>query len=138
VELSGTATADSSEATTNQMHPAAHGNDDDTATRWCAANGGLNHYWTVDLGAVHELTRLEILWEYPPAGVGYPYLYRVDVSSDGTTFTPAIDKTANAEITAMQTAVFSPGAMGRHVRIVVTGLQSGVWASFYEASVFGY
>jgi hypothetical protein len=138
VELMGTATADSEEATTNQMHPAAHGNDGDLATRWCAANGGLNHYWTLDLGAVHELTRLEIVWEYPPMGVGYPYRYRVDVSTNGTTFTTAIDKTANAETTAMQAASFQAGAMARHVRIVVTGLHTGVWASFFEASVYGY
>jgi hypothetical protein len=138
VELTGTATADSSQATTNNMHPAAHGNDGDLATRWCAADAALNHYWTLDLGAVQELTRLEIHWEYPAQGVGYPYLYRVDVSSDGTTFTTSIDKTANAETTAMQTASFPAGAMGQHVRIVVTGLRTGVWASFFEARVYGY
>jgi hypothetical protein len=138
VELTGTATADSSQATTSEMHPPAHGNDGDLATRWCAADGALNHYWTLDLGAVHELTRFEIHWEYPAQGVGYPYLYRVDVSSDGTTFTSSIDKTSNAETTAMQIATFPAGAMGRHVRVVVTGLRTGVWASFFEASVYGY
>jgi hypothetical protein len=138
VELAGTATADSEENTTSQMHPATHGNDGDVATRWCAANGNANHYWTVDLGAVHQVTRFEVTWEYPPAAVGLPYRYRIDISSDGTTFTPSIDKTANTAVTSTQSVSFPAGTMARHVRIVVTGLPTGGWASFYEASVYGY
>jgi hypothetical protein len=138
VELPGTATADSEENTTSQKHPATHGNDGDLATRWCAANGNANHYWTVDLGAVHQVTRFEVTWEYPPAAVGLPYRYRIDISSNGTTFTPSIDKTANTEVTATQSVSFPAGTMARHVRVVVTGLPTGGWASFYEASVYGY
>jgi hypothetical protein len=138
VELMGTATADSEEATTSQMHPATHGNDGNATTRWCAANGNANHYWTVDLGAVHEVTRVEVTWEYPPAAAGLPYRYRIDISSNGTTFTPSIDKTANMEVTSTQTVSFPASTMARHVRIVVTGLPTGAWASFFEASVFGY
>jgi hypothetical protein len=138
VELMGTATADSEENTTSQMHPATHGNDGDGTTRWCAANGNANHYWTLDLGAVHQVTRLEVTWEYPPAAVGLPYRYRVDISSNGTTFTSSIDKTANTEVTPTQSVNFPAGTMARHVRIVVTGLPTGGWASFFEASVYGY
>lgn len=141
VELTGTATADSEQNTTNNMHPASHGNDGDLVTRWCAANGNANHFWTLDLGDVHEVTRFEVTWEYPTQAEGLPYLYRIDISNDGTTFTPSIDKTANEEVTPTQIVSFPPGTMARHVRIVVTGLPMGpsaTWASFYEASVYGY
>lgn len=141
VELTGTATADSSQATTNNMHPAAHGNDNDTATRWCAANGNANHYWQVDLGAVRELTRFEVIWEYPSQATGLPYLYVIGISNDGTAFTTAIDKTTNMEVTPTQSVNFPAATMARHVRITVTGLPASAtptWASFWEASVFGY
>jgi hypothetical protein len=141
VELMGTATADSEQAWTNEMHPATLGNDGDLATRWCAADGNANHYWTVDLGSVHEVTRFEVTWEYPSQATGLPYLYRLDVSSNGTNFTMAVDKRANAEVTKTQSVNFPAGTMARHVRIVVTGLPQGsspTWASFFEASVFGY
>jgi hypothetical protein len=138
VELSGTASADSEQAWTGEMHPAALGNDGDPLTRWCAANGNANHYWTVDLGAVHEVTRFEVTWEYPAPAAGIPYLYRIDISSNGTTFTQSVDKTANMSVMATQSVNFPAGTMARHVRVVVTGPPTGAWASFFEASVYGY
>lgn len=141
VELTGTPTASSSENTTNQMHPATHGNDNDPATRWCAANGNTGHYWQVDLGAVHPLTRFEVTWEYPSQAIGFFYLYAIGISDDGTTFTTVIDKTTNTDASATQSVDFPAGTMARHVRITITGLPAGAtpsWASFWEASVFGY
>jgi hypothetical protein len=119
------------------MHPPEHGNDDDPATRWCAANGNTGHSWSVDLGAVHELSRFEVTWEYPSQATGLPYLYAIGISDDGTAFTTVVDKTTNTETTLTQSVDFPAGTMARHVRITVTGLPQGTWASFWEASVFG-
>jgi hypothetical protein len=136
VQLMGTATADSEE-TSPTPHPAVDGNDGSTTTRWCAANGSVGHYWTLDLGAVHLLSRFEVMWEYPSQAVGLPYGYVVSVSTDGTTFTPSIDRSANTETVQTQTSDFPPSTSGRHVRITVTTLPMRSWASFYEARVFG-
>jgi len=135
VQLTGTATADSSQ--TNPAHPASHGNDAMTATRWCAANSAVGHYWTLDLGAVHTLSRFEVMWEYPTSAVGLPYGYVISVSTDGTTFTTAIDRTTNTDVMQTQSSDFPPATTGRHVRITASVLPTGAWASFFEARVFG-
>jgi hypothetical protein len=135
VQLTGTATADSEQ--TNPAHPATHGNDGMTNTRWCAANSATGHYWTLDLGSVHPLSRFEVIWEYPTAAIGLPYGYLVSVSSDGATFTPSIDRQTTTDTMQIQTSDFPSSTSGRYVRITATSLPQGAWASFFEARVFG-
>ncbi|HEX6764055.1 MAG TPA: discoidin domain-containing protein [Polyangiaceae bacterium] len=135
VQLTGTASADSEQ--TNPAHPASHGNDGLTATRWCAANGSTGHYWTLDLGAVHPLARFEVIWEYPTSAVGLPYGYVIAVSNDGTTFTTAIDRSTTTNTMQIQTNDFPAATSGRYVRITSVSLPTGAWASFFEGRVFG-
>jgi len=139
VQLTGTATADSEQ--TNPVHPAVHGNDGMTGTRWCAANGSTGHYWTVDLGAVHTLSRFEVMWEYPNQATGLAYGYVISVSNDGTTFTTAINRTTNTDVMQTQSSDFPASTTGRHARITVVALPASTpqptWASFFEARVFG-
>jgi hypothetical protein len=135
-------TADSEEnvgGTTARVNISENGNDGDDATRWCAANG-MPHYWQVDLGAVHTLTRVEIDFEYPPQADGAAYAYVVTVSPDGTTFGPGVDRSTNTSTTATQTATFPANISGRHVRIAITppDTSPNTWASFWEARIYGY
>jgi hypothetical protein len=127
--LGKTASADSSQA----ANPAASGNDGSTTTRWCANDGNLNHWWKVDLGASHALTGSEVMWEKS----GVVYKYKVEVSTDNTNWTMAIDKTNNTSTAQTQTDNFT--ATARYVRITVTGLSTNpvAWASFFEFRVFG-
>lgn len=137
IDLPGTATADSEETAKNNI--AAHGHDDDVTTKWVAADGDLDHYWTLDLAEVHRLARVKIKWEYP--SVATPdtvYGYTVSVSDDGSTWREAIDKRDNKETTPDQVAEMPSATSGRYVRITVTGLAAGCWASFFEAHVFGF
>jgi hypothetical protein len=123
-----TASADSSEA----ANPAANGNDGNTGTRWCAADGNANHWWKVDLGASYALTGSEVMWEF-----ARNYKYKVEVSTDNTTWTMASDKTASTNAAQTQTDSFS--ATARYVRITATGLPTSpvTWACFFEFRVFG-
>ena len=70
------------------------------------------------------------MWEH-----NAPYQYVIEVSSDRTNWPVVVDKTANA--TSIQASSDNFSAKGRYVRIVITGLQEGSWASFYEFQVFG-
>jgi alpha-L-fucosidase len=133
VLLTGVASADSSEAN----HPASHAIDGMTATRWCAANGATNHYWTLDLGSVRSLARFEVIWEYPTQAAGLPYGYAVSISNDAETFTPAIDRSTTSDTMQIQTSDFPPSTRARHVRVTVSSLPPSTWASFFEARVFG-
>ncbi len=138
VQLTGTATADSEQ--TNPAHPASHGGDGMTATRWCAANPATGHYWTLDLGAVHPLSRFEVMWEYPTQAVGLSYGYLVSVSNDGAAFTSSIDRRTSTDVSQTQTSDFPASTSARYVRITITTLPPSTpatWASFWEARVFG-
>lgn len=126
------ATSDSEQ--TSENHPASHGNDGNTSTRWCAANSGLNHYWHVDLGQSRTLTKVHLLWEK-----NFAYLFKIETSTDNSQWSMAVDKTTSSSATASQDHTLPANTKGRYVRITVTGgLEPSTWASFYEAQVFGY
>lgn len=140
VDLPGTASADSEEI--NRGNVAANGHDGDYNTRWVAADGALDHYWTLDLGSVHRIARVKIRWEYPFGPQPVSYQYTVSVSDDASVFKLALDKRDNQETSLEQVAELPDGTTARHVRITVTGLPPpgayDYWASFYEARVFGF
>jgi hypothetical protein len=107
-----------------------NGNDGNSATRWCASSGAIPQWWEVDLGDAVTITNTQVMWEHND-----PYQYVIEVSSNQTSWTVVADKTANS--TPIQTSSDNFSAKGRYVRIVITGLQEGSWASFYEFQVFG-
>lgn len=126
------ATADSEQ--TSQNHPASHGNDGNTSTRWCAENSGLNHYWRVDLGKSYTLTKVHLLWEKD-----FAYLFKIETSADNAQWSMAVDKTTSSTASASQDHVLPANTTGRYVRLTVTGgLEPSTWASLYEVQVFGY
>jgi beta-galactosidase len=125
------ASADSEE--TGKGNIAANGNDGNTGTRWCANDGNTGHWWQVDLGSTRTLTASEVMWEFS----GRVYRYRVEVSTDNTSWTTVVDKTGNTSTAQTQNDPFTANA--RFVRITVTGLPTSpaTWASFWEFRVFG-
>lgn len=112
-------------------NPVANGNDGDITTRWCARDGNVNRWWKVDLGGDYNLTGSEVKWEMS----GKVYKYRIEVSTDDNNWIQVIDKTNNTSTKQIQADGFSTTA--RYVRITVTGLSYGSWASFWEFKVFG-
>jgi len=111
-------------------NPAQNGNDGKIGTRWCASSGAVPQWWQADLGGTATITNAQIVWERSAL-----YQYRIEVSPDQTHWTAVVDKTANA--IPAQTSSDDFSAKGRYVRIVITGLEAGCWASFYELQVFG-
>ena len=120
--------ADSEE--TSKGNIAAHATDGDTATRWCAADGGTGHWLHVDLGTATALTGVRIAWELP----GKTYRYRVEGSTDGHTWSTLVDRTNNSDTGQVHTLPFI--ATVRHLRVTVTGLDTGCWASIREFEVY--
>jgi len=111
-------------------HPVESGNDGDDTTRWCAINGGILQWWEVDLGATAVITNTRVLWEQNSI-----YQYKIEVSTNNANWTRAVNQTTNFTLAQTNSDYFS--ATGRYVRITLTGLQPGSWASFYEFQVFG-
>ena len=73
----------------------------------------------------------QVKWEQS----GKVYKYKIETSNDNTNWTMKVDKTANTSTDQTQTDNFKADA--RYVKITVTGLESGVWASFYDFKVLG-
>lgn len=121
------ATADSEEGD----NTAERGNDRDTGTRWCAADGELEHHWTVDLGQTHTLEELKITFEF----AGRRYGYVIEGSSDDDTYEMLLDRTNNPAQTQVQTEPLNGSA--RYLRIRFVALPENTWASFYELKVMG-
>jgi hypothetical protein len=122
-----TASADSQES----GNEAAKGNDGSTTTRWCANDGSPNHFWAVDLGGFYNLSNTEIMWEYGDRA----YQYKIEVSEDSSSWNLALDRTTNTTITQVSSDSFN--VVARYMRITVTGLAAGTWASFFEFRAFG-
>jgi hypothetical protein len=111
--------------------PASQGNDGNLATRWSTANNGVPQWWKVDLGASHSLTNTAINW-YNSASVYYQY--KIEVSTDGTTFTTAVDKTGN---TTFGDTSDNYTATARYQRITITFVSGGGPSSILECKVYG-
>ncbi|HHW49482.1 MAG TPA: DUF4469 domain-containing protein [Clostridiaceae bacterium] len=127
VALNKTAVADSQES----WNPASHGNDGKLDTRWCANDKEPGHWWMVDLGAVYNLTGAQIAWEFP----NKVYKYKIEGSIDGSKWFVLLDKTNNTSTQQVQTDSFKSKS-ARYVRVVVTGLEAGCWASFWDFKIF--
>ena len=111
-------------------NPVQNGNDGNDGTRWCASSGSIPQWWEVDFGSPVVITNTQIVWEKESA-----YRYVVQTSLDHAHWTNRVDKTAN--VTPARTNSDDFSARGRYVRIVITGLTPGIWASFYEFKAFG-
>jgi endoglucanase len=126
IALGKTVTVSSIEASDLAGSYAVDGN---TATRWASAENVDPQWITVDLGAIYNISQVNILWE-----AAYAKNFLVQVSSDNANWTTLKDVQANTSLSNNY-----PGltATGRYVRIygTVRGTQYGY--SIYELQVYG-
>ncbi|MFE2061127.1 alpha-L-fucosidase [Streptomyces sp. NPDC059467] len=128
IAVGRTATAGSEE--TSKGNTAAKAFDGSTTTRWSANNGNTGQWLKVDLGSEKSLTGTRIAWESAATN----YRYRIEGSADNSTWTTLADLTATTGTSQVQVSVFR--AQARYVRVTVTGLPSGAWASIRNLEVY--
>jgi hypothetical protein len=105
--------------------------DGDVASRWCAADGQTGYSWQVDLLEPYDLCGCKISWEMPSR----TYRYRLEGSSNGTDWTALSDQTQSKNQSGADRIPLDNQGV-RHVRITVTGLDPGSWASIREVEIF--
>ncbi|MCD9880838.1 RICIN domain-containing protein [Streptomyces guryensis] len=115
---------------TSKGNLAAKAVDGETSTRWCADDGSTGHWLKVDLGSTRSLTGTRIAWELDKTN----YRYKIEGSTDNTTWTMLVDNTATAGTGQVQAAAFR--AQARYIRVTVTGLPAGAWASIRTLEVY--
>ena len=129
--LKNVAFAKQSSADSQQAeNPSSAGNDANSiSTRWCAFNGDNGHWWMVDLGSALNIKGTEIIWEQ-----NFNYQYIIETSLDNVSWQKVVDQSNN--VVSSQVMDDNINISARYVRITVSGLKAGYWASFYEFKVF--
>jgi beta-galactosidase len=103
----------------------AYAMDDDPATRWCAADGSINQWLSIDLGKEQSLGEISVEWETRAA-----YEFIVEGSSDGATWQPLAPVAISDAAQSAKELLLQGKA--RYVRVRTTKLPKDKWASIAE------
>ena len=118
-------TASSSQA----GYPAGNAVDGNVSSRW-ASSWADNQWLQVDLGAAKPVARVTVRWES-----AYATAYRVETSTDGTTWTTAATVTGgNGDV---DTVAF-PATTARYVRLYGVSRATSYGFSAYEMEVYSH
>jgi hypothetical protein len=119
----------------NDEHDAAKANDGDSETCWRADDEpeGGPEWWQVDLGKSFELSACQIRWPFDRKR----YRYKVEGSGDEKTWTILSDQTKTNSTSQIHKLKLKDTGPVRYLRITVTGVDEGCWASICEVKVFG-
>lgn len=113
-------------------NPAVNLVDGNMDNNWAALDGGYGKEFTIDLGAVYELSEMRL---YPKESRAYKY--KIYVSTDGASVNQlVVDKSDNTFGGTYYTDDLS-GIQARYVRVYISGAVNNKWVSFYEAEVYG-
>lgn len=103
--------------------------DGDQGTRWASAEGVDPQWIQVDLGAVAEVTRVDLRWE-----VAYAASYRIEFSTDGSSWTTVYSTTSG---TGGFEEIASASGPARFVRVTGTERGTPYGYSLWEFEVYG-
>jgi hypothetical protein len=119
----------------NEEHSAARANDGDPETCWRADDEPEDgpEWWQVDLQKTFDLSGCRIRWPF----AGKRYRYQVEGSADRKTWSLLSDQTKTTAASQVHDLKFQHAKQVRYVKITVTGLDEGCWASICEVQVFG-
>jgi hypothetical protein len=110
-------------------YPAGNAVDGNVSSRW-ASSWADNQWLQVDLGAAKPVARVSVRWES-----AYATAYRVETSTDGTTWTTAATVTGgNGDV---DTVAF-PATTARYVRLYCVSRATSYGFSAYEMEVYSH
>jgi hypothetical protein len=126
--------AEASSVESDKNHVASNANDNDSSTRWCAADAGAEQWWQVDLGDMQPVRYLVIDFEKEEKNYGY----QIKVSADASMWQSIASKnTSRFPMWGGPTQAFHEvNVQARYVRIEFTELGRGTWASIREFGVY--
>ncbi|GAB3123274.1 DUF4969 domain-containing protein [Glaciibacter psychrotolerans] len=107
--------------------------DGNIATQWTAGTGTFPQSLTVDLGGVRALATVKQRFAETDSST---YKYRVEGSTDNSTWTTLVDMTAAGVLTNSAVTASVSGSY-RYVKLTVTAIDHGHWANSKEFEVLG-
>src|SRR5207253_1931333 len=96
----------------NVDHPARFANDGSTDSFWSPLEADMNCWWMVDLEGFYQLSSSNLALADEA-----DRRYLIEISSDGSIWTLASDKTHRQICASQRNDVYPPGAVARFVRI---------------------
>ncbi|MFA9396714.1 MAG: discoidin domain-containing protein [Clostridiaceae bacterium] len=111
------------------MYSAFKGNDGNSNTAWCAADGEEGHYWQVDLEKVYSIMGTKVVFNE-----NENYLYVIHTSLDGIKWNIMVNKTGQVGNRKIHSDNFETQA--RFIKITYNGLKGGIWAGHEQFSVY--
>lgn len=112
--------------------------DGDTSTFWSAKDGTMPQWLQVDLGAVYNLSKIDIIWR---TETNKGYTYYIEASNDNVTYHEIVDKRTNTINTSTSDDISDVEKnWGRYIKINITGStldSGGISAKIYELKVYG-
>lgn len=123
IALGALASADSSQQG-NAPQNAVDGN---LESRWCANDGKTGHWMQTDLGYPADLTGFEITF-------GIPAQYKIEGSADGNQWSALYENTGFSGRRTQENSLNAGNV--RYVRVTITKLQSGAWASIDDLKLY--
>ncbi len=128
VKFWATVSADSGSAT------AAFAIDDDPDTAWIADDRSAGHWLMLDLGGKYDnLRKTEVIF----ADSNAAYQYRIDASTDGSSWDVIVDRTGNTAVSRGFVDLFTRTGT-RYVLLTITGATAGATMGIQELRVFNY
>ncbi len=104
--------------------------DGDFGAYWASGDSAPGHWASIDLGQSYDLSACRLLWQNP----GYYYQYKIEVSPDGSAWSPVADLATNTAACRLPVHPFR--ARARFVKLTLTGADDGCWPAVAEMEVF--
>jgi beta-galactosidase len=102
-------------------HSASLGNDGNATTFWQSQDADINPWWQVDLERAVTMTRVKVTFPTPGN-----YRYKIEASSDGQHWTPAVDETQTASTDQIRTENFSSATSAHLLRVTFAGKPAAI------------
>ncbi|HEV2293092.1 MAG TPA: glycoside hydrolase family 2 TIM barrel-domain containing protein [Tepidisphaeraceae bacterium] len=93
-------------------HPARFANDGSADTAWAADPNATQPWWQVDLEGFYQVSGSRLT--FPGEG---NWRYTIDLSTDGATWSCAVDQSETTSIKQVRHDIYPPGAVARYVRL---------------------
>ncbi|MET9735944.1 discoidin domain-containing protein [Streptomyces sp. NPDC006458] len=109
-----------------------NGNDGYELSKRAPANSQFPHWWQVDLEGYFDLSGTQIVW--PSQGASYTY--RIEASTDGTTWSTFVNRVDNATDTRIRQDTFAAQNV-RFVRVTLLAVSGTNLVGFCDFQAFG-
>ena len=123
------------ETSGEDQNPGIYGNDGNEDTMWIHWGEELGQWWSVDLGALYQLSDFELVFEKDETPNAWKY--QIEASENNKDFEIIFDASDNENGSKIQHGDFMSEKEYRYVRVKITGIpEEDYWPAFREFRLY--